>query len=127
MWSTSFLRYLCAQVTEQKGRNSYHTLPTKKRRNPEDKDKGADGIHARRNLVMEADKEELISLGKQVEDLHKTIQEKDEILQSFENLNSHISCVQEELVGLKHQSAEKDALLKATHLQLSDMKVSCLN
>lgn len=43
-------------------------------------------------MVMEADKEELITLRKQVEDLHKTIQEKDEILQSVENLNSQISC-----------------------------------
>ncbi|CAM8900216.1 unnamed protein product [Rhodiola kirilowii] len=121
---------LSNKLTEQNGRNVSQSVLTKKRRDPQDKDTSVDNFDGsgfsnatKGNSVMGADKEELNTLRKQVEDFHKTLLEKDQLLQSVENLNCQMSCVQEELVELKHQSAEKDALLKATQLHLSNIKI----
>ena len=74
-------------------------------------------------MASEKDKEELIALREQVEDLQRKLAEKDELLKSAEISKSQMSAVHDKLDELKQQAAEKDSLIKSTQLQLSDAKV----
>lgn len=120
-------------MTDPKGRNAAQSLPPKKKKDHGDKDlgKNANGnqdsdsfsIFSSRALTSEKEKEELVALREQVEDLQRKILEKDELLKAAESSKIQMNAVQLKLDELKHQAAEKDSLIKSTHLQLSDAKV----
>ena len=129
------IAFLLLQVTETKGRNTAQSIPTKKRRDHGEKDQSRNGsnnqdgcadsfsLFSSRAMASEKEKEELIALREQVEDLQRKIAEKDELLKSAEISKSQMSAVHAKLDELKQQVAEKDSLIKSTQLQLSDAKV----
>ncbi|CAK9312203.1 unnamed protein product [Citrullus colocynthis] len=118
---------------EQKGRNNGQSIPTKKKKDHGDKEQGhnvdnnadADGfsMFSSSSLVSERDKEELITLREQVEDLQKKLLEKDELLKSAEISKDQMNNVYAKLDALSLQSAEKDSTIKSIHSQLSDAKI----
>ncbi|KAL6318958.1 hypothetical protein AAG906_001431 [Vitis piasezkii] len=126
---------LSRRFSELKGRNTAQSIPTKKRRDHGEKDQGRNGsnnqdgctdgfsLFSSRAVASEKDKEELIALREQVEDLQRKLAEKDELLKSAEISKSQMSAVHDKLDELKQQVAEKDSLIKSTQLQLSDAKI----
>ncbi|GAV81800.1 hypothetical protein CFOL_v3_25253 [Cephalotus follicularis] len=120
----SFLR----KITDPKGRNATQSIPIKKRRdegkyagnNQEDE---SFSIFSSKSLASEKDKDELVALREQVEDLQRKLLEKDELLKSAETSSNQIYAVNAKLDELKHQALEKDTLIKSTRLQLSDAKI----
>ncbi|XP_058112475.1 protein MICROTUBULE BINDING PROTEIN 2C [Magnolia sinica] len=124
------------KIGDLKGRKIAQTGPSKKRRdlgendssknnNRDNQDGSVDdfSIFSSRAMALEKDKEDLIMLQKQVEDLQKKLLEKDEVLKSAENSMNQMSSVNVKLDELKRQVAEKDSLIKSAHLQLSDAKI----
>lgn len=121
------------KVTESKGRTAAQSIPTKKRRDPGDKDQGKNtsnnsdadnySVVSSRALAAEKDREELVMLKEQLEDLRIKLSEKDELLKSAEISKNQVNAVQAKLDELRHQASEKDSLIKSTQLQLSDAKV----
>lgn len=77
-----------------------------------------------RGLTSEKEREELVTLKEQVEDLQKKLLEKDELLKSAENSRNQVNDLKAKLDDLIHQASEKDSLLKSTQRQLSDAKVA---
>lgn len=122
---------LSKKVTGPKGRNASQSIPTKKRRDPEEKDQSkvtgnnldADSFSVFSSRAAEKDREELAMLKEQVEELRMRISEKDELLKSVEISKNQVSTVQAKLDELRHQASEKDSLIKSMQLQLSDAKI----
>ncbi|CAL5444819.1 unnamed protein product [Camellia sinensis] len=122
-------------LTEPKGRNVAQSIPTKKRREYADKDQGKiasdnqDGcsdsfsIFSSTTLPTEKDREELIALKEQVEDLQRKLLEKEELLKSAEISKTKMTSMNAKFEELKHQAADKDSLIKSTQLQLPDAKI----
>lgn len=79
-----------------------------------------------RALASEKEREELVILKGQVDDLQRKLQEKDELLKSAENSRNQMNDLKTKLDELIHQASEKDSLLKSTQGQLSDAKVPIL-
>lgn len=108
-------------------------LPTKKPRDQRDKDQNRNGENnqetddlsgiSSRALFSEKDREELVALRDQVEDLKRQLSEKDELLESAELLKNEMALINTKYEELKGEAAEKDSLIKSTQLQLSDVKV----
>ncbi|KAK6128119.1 hypothetical protein DH2020_038133 [Rehmannia glutinosa] len=104
------------------------TLQTKKHR---DQNRNADqdgcaenfSVFSSRTLLSEKDREELVALRDQVEDLKKQLSEKDELLKSAELSKSEMASIHVKYDELKNEAAEKDSLIKSTQLQLSDAKI----
>ncbi|XXG72738.1 hypothetical protein AAC387_Pa07g1768 [Persea americana] len=124
------------KITDPKGRRTAQTNPSKKHRDLGGNDLSRNmsrdregacaddfSIFSSRSLVVEKDREELIKLQEQVEDLLKKLEEKDEVLKIAENSLNQMSSVHVKLDELKRQVAEKDSILKTTHLQLSNAKI----
>eukprot|EP00262_Sarcandra_glabra_P007932 TRINITY_DN2106_c0_g1_i1.p1 TRINITY_DN2106_c0_g1~~TRINITY_DN2106_c0_g1_i1.p1 ORF type:complete len:355 (-),score=83.23 TRINITY_DN2106_c0_g1_i1:142-1206(-) len=124
------------KIAESKGRKTVQNITSKKRRdlgdndlsknmNIDDQEGGADdfSIFSTRALAVEKDREELIRLREQVEDLQKKLLEKDEVLKSTENSMNQMNSVHSTLDELKRQVAEKDSLIKSAQLQLSNAKI----
>ncbi|KAF7135232.1 hypothetical protein RHSIM_Rhsim08G0142100 [Rhododendron simsii] len=123
---------LYRKISDAKGRNAAQSIPTKKRRDPTDKDQGRNSsnnqdeccdsfsIFSSRALQSDKDGEELIALREQVEDLQRKLLEKDELLKSAEISKTQFSSIH---AKLEEQAAEKDSLIKSTQQQLSDTKV----
>ncbi|KAL3655272.1 hypothetical protein CASFOL_001058 [Castilleja foliolosa] len=108
------------------------TLLTKKQKDQGDNDRTAATLQggcaenfsiSSENLLSEKDKEELLALRDQVEDLKKHLSEKDELLKSAELSKSEMATIQMKFDELKNEAAEKDSLIKSTQLQLSDAKI----
>lgn len=109
------------------------SLPPKKKKDHGDKDLGKKAssnqdaesfsIFSSRALASEKEKEELVALREEVEDLRRKLLEKDELLKLAESSKSEMNAVQLKLDELKLQVQEKDSLVKSTQLQLSDAKV----
>ncbi|XP_002514605.2 protein MICROTUBULE BINDING PROTEIN 2C [Ricinus communis] len=124
---------LYKKMTDPKGRNASQSIPTKKKKEHGDKDRGKSGgnnqdsdnfsIFSSRSLASEKDIEELVTLREQVEDLQRKLAEKDELLKSAEISKNQMNDVHGKLDELKHQAAEKDSLIKSIQLQLSDAKI----
>ncbi|KAL8474782.1 hypothetical protein ACS0TY_031281 [Phlomoides rotata] len=74
-------------------------------------------------LLSEKDREELMALQAQVEDLKRQLSEKDELLKSAELSKSEMISIQKKIDELKIEAAEKDSQIKSTQLQLSDAKI----
>lgn len=123
------------QVADQKGRKIAQTNPSKKQRDVRNGDlsknirDNQDGcaddfsVFSSSSLAVERDREELITLREQVEDLQKKLLEKDEALKTAENSLNQMSFVHVKLDEMKQQVTEKDLSLKSAHMQLSDAKV----
>ncbi|KAL7114813.1 hypothetical protein ACP275_04G145100 [Erythranthe tilingii] len=74
-------------------------------------------------LLSDKDREELLALRDQVEDLTRQLSEKDELLKSAQLSNAEMVSIQTKFEQLQDEVAEKDSLIKSTQLQLSDTKV----
>ena len=64
--------------------------------------------------LSDKDREELVILKEQVEELQTKLLEKDELLRSAENSREQMNAFNAKLDELKHQASEKDSLLKYT-------------
>lgn len=116
-------------------RNATQSIPTKKHRDREDKDENkhvvdsqdgdADNVSlfSSRSFQLEKEREELVVLSEQVEDLQKRISQKDELLESAELSKNEMASMYTRLDELKNEITEKELLIKSTQLQLSDAKV----
>lgn len=107
-------------------------LPTKKPRDQGDKDQNRNEENNQETddlsvissrALSEKDREELVALRDQVEDLKRQLSEKDELLESAELLKNKMALINKKYEELKGEAAEKDSLIKSTQLQLSDVKV----
>ncbi|KAJ0105348.1 hypothetical protein Patl1_18954 [Pistacia atlantica] len=122
-----------SKKVDPKGRNVAQSLPPKKKKDHGDKDLGKNAnsnqdadsfsIFSSRALASDKEKEELVGLREEVEDLRRQLLEKDELLKSAESSKSEMNAVQLKLDELKLQVQEKDSLVKSTQLQLSDAKI----
>ncbi|XP_031287600.1 protein MICROTUBULE BINDING PROTEIN 2C [Pistacia vera] len=122
-----------SKKVDPKGRNVAQSLPPKKKKDHGDKDLGKNAnsnqdadsfsIFSSRALASDKEKEELVALREEVEDLRRQLLEKDELLKSAEISKSEMNAVQLKLDELKLQVQEKDSLVKSTQLQLSDAKI----
>ncbi|RWR94961.1 restin [Cinnamomum micranthum f. kanehirae] len=124
------------RIADQKGRKIAQTNPSKKRRDfgngdlskimsRDNQDGCADdfSVFSSSSLAVERDREELITLREQVENLQKKLLEKDEALKIAENSLNQMSSVHARLDELKQQVTEKDLSLRSAHMQLSDVKI----
>ncbi|KAL3343070.1 hypothetical protein AABB24_026897 [Solanum stoloniferum] len=116
------------KTSEAKGRNAAQS--TKKHRDQNknvggDQDGCSDNISmpSSRSYLSEKDREELMALRGQVEDLQKKLSEKDELLKEVEISKNEMASIYAKLDEMKKECAEKDSLLKSTQVQLSDAKV----
>ncbi|XP_057952387.1 protein MICROTUBULE BINDING PROTEIN 2C isoform X2 [Malania oleifera] len=115
------------KITEPKGKNAAHSIPSRKQRDRGDKVQGKSGVNNQEGCVdgfsifsSREDKEELILLREQLEDLQKKLLEKDELLKSAEIAENQMAAKLDEL---KHQAAEKESLMKSIQLQFSNAKI----
>ncbi|PIA63266.1 hypothetical protein AQUCO_00200945v1 [Aquilegia coerulea] len=111
--------------SELKGRKTSQSIPAKKRG-----DYGENGTSKKYSTdeysiltPRTSAGEPLLMLREQVESLQKKLLEKDELLKSTENTMGHMTSLQVKLDELNCRVAEKDALIRSVHLQLSDAKV----
>lgn len=116
---------LFKKINEPKGRNAAQSIPTKKRRDPGDKDqsKNASNNADADSFSSFSSRAELLMLKEQVDDLQRKLSEKDELLKSAEISKNQMNAVHVKLDELQHQAAEKDSLIKSTQLKLSDAKI----
>lgn len=71
------------------------------------------------------DKDEIVLLREQVDELQKQLVEKEEALRSAKSTVSEMNVVHSTVDGLKRQVAEKEALIKYANSQLHNAKVNC--
>ncbi|XP_047974523.1 protein MICROTUBULE BINDING PROTEIN 2C [Salvia hispanica] len=128
--NSSFTRRGSVVYTKRPSREALYkkSLPTKKPRDQGDRNAAnsqdtEDLSVSSRSMLSEKDREELVALRDQVEDLKRQLSEKDELLESAEHVKNEMASVQTKYEELKSEAAEKDSLLKSTQLQLSDAKV----
>lgn len=123
---------LSRKVNEPKVRNAAQSIPAKKRRDTVDKEQGKNGsgnnqdadnfsIYSSRGL--EAEREELVLLRAQVEDLQRKLLEKEELLKSAEVSKNQMTSVHAQVEELKHEASQKDSFIKSIQIQLSDAKI----
>lgn len=121
---------LYKKTFEAKGRNVAQPI-TMKKHSDQNKNVGCDQYGCAENVSMlssrsylsEKDREELMALREQVEDLQKKLLEKDELLKEVEISKNEMASIDAKLDEMKKEYAEKDSLLKLTQAQLSDAKV----
>lgn len=107
------------------------TLSTKKPGDQGDKDQNRNAANSQdtENLsvfssrLSEKDREELMALRDQVEDLKRQLSEKDELLEATELSKNEMASIHTKYDELQSEAAEKDSLIKSTQLQLSEAKV----
>ncbi|GER51807.1 movement protein binding protein 2C [Striga asiatica] len=76
-----------------------------------------------KNMLSEKDREELMTLRDQMEDLKKQLSEKEEHLKSLESSKRELAAIQTKLDEVRNEAAEKDSMIKSSQLQLSDVKI----
>ncbi|KAF7838557.1 Protein MICROTUBULE BINDING PROTEIN 2C [Senna tora] len=123
---------LSKKITDSKGRNVAQSIPTRKKDHGE-KEQGKNDsnnvdtdnfpMFTSRALTSEKEREELVTLKEQVEDLQRKLLEKDELLKSAENSRNQMNDLKAKLDELIHQASEKDSVLKSTQRQLNDAKI----
>ncbi|MCD9645980.1 Protein MICROTUBULE BINDING PROTEIN 2C [Datura stramonium] len=121
---------LYRKTSEAKGRNAAQSITMKKHKDQNknvgcDQDGCAENVSmlSSRSYVSEKDREELMALREQVEDLQKKLLEKDDLLKEVEISKNEMASIYAKLDEMKKEYAEKDSLLKLTQAQLSDAKV----
>ncbi|KZV21708.1 hypothetical protein F511_02866 [Dorcoceras hygrometricum] len=80
-------------------------------------------VYSSKSLLSEKDREDLIALRDQVDDLKRKLAEKDELLKSAEISQSEMASLSLKFDELKNEVTEKDSLIKSTQSQLSDAKI----
>ncbi|CAH9078600.1 unnamed protein product [Cuscuta europaea] len=100
-----------------KGRNTTQSISRKKKKENVGEDLSL------RSSIAEKEREELLALRDQVEDLQKKLLEKDELLKEVENSKIEIASLHSKLDGIQKEFDEKDSLLRSTQIQLSDAKI----
>ncbi|KAL5725757.1 hypothetical protein ACHQM5_008867 [Ranunculus cassubicifolius] len=116
------------KIQEPKGKKVAHFVPAIKQMNGGDNKKNKDGSVDDFSIIssrasMEKDREGLLALQEQVDDLQDQILEKDENLKSVQSSMSQMSIIHTKIDEVKRQIAEKDSLIKSAHLQLLDVNV----
>ncbi|KAK7330263.1 hypothetical protein VNO77_24452 [Canavalia gladiata] len=122
---------LSKRATDSKSRNVAQSIPAKQKKDHGEKEQGKNGsndadsysMFSSKAMASEKDREELVILKEQVEELQRILLEKDELLKSAENSRDQMNVFTAKLDELKHQFSEKDTLLKYTQDQLSDAKI----
>ncbi|PKI70336.1 hypothetical protein CRG98_009216 [Punica granatum] len=112
---------LSRKVLESKGRNAAQSMPNKKKRDHGDKEQGKNGsgndqedgdnflAFSSRGPAMEKEREELLLLRGQLEELQTQLSEKDDLLKSAAITQTKLETQLEEL---KRASADKDSFIK---------------
>ncbi|XP_042502557.1 protein MICROTUBULE BINDING PROTEIN 2C isoform X2 [Macadamia integrifolia] len=114
---------------ESKGRKAAQSIPIRKQRDIEDKDPSKNtspddfSLFSSKTLALEKDREDLIVLQKQVEDLQKKLLEKDELLKAEVSSKNLMIEAHAKIEEQRRLIAEKDSLVKSAHSQLSDAKI----
>ncbi|KAK4354243.1 hypothetical protein RND71_026437 [Anisodus tanguticus] len=117
------LNYL-SNTSEAKGRNAEHRDQNKNVGSNQDGCAENFSMSSSRSSLTEKDREELMSLREQVEDLRMKLLEKDELLKEAEILKNEMTQAYAELDAMKKDISEKDFSLKSTQVQLSDAQIS---
>ncbi|KAF8005765.1 hypothetical protein BT93_K0138 [Corymbia citriodora subsp. variegata] len=123
---------LSRKVNEPKVRNAAQSIPAKKRRDTGDKEQSKNGsgtnqdadnfsIYSSRGVA--AEREELVLLRGQVEDLQRKLMEKEELLKSAEISKNQMNSIHAQVEQLKHEASQKDSFIKSFQIQLSDAKI----
>lgn len=114
---------LYKKASEAKGRNT--TQQNFKRKENRSVGSNLDGCGdlLSRSSLSENEREELLALRKQVEDLQRQVLEKDELLKEFEDSKIEMASLHSKLEEIQKELAKKDSLLESTQIQLSDVKV----
>ncbi|KAI9088457.1 hypothetical protein K1719_029906 [Acacia pycnantha] len=121
---------LSKRIVDSRGRNVAQSIPTRKKKDHGEKEQGINNLDtdslpmfSSRALTSEKEREELVILKEQVEDLQRKLLEKDELLKSAENSRIQVNDLMTKLDELMRQGSEKDSLLKSAQRQLSDTKI----
>ncbi|KAJ8553747.1 hypothetical protein K7X08_024425 [Anisodus acutangulus] len=116
---------LYKKTSEAKGRNATTKHRDQNKNVGGDQDGFAENVSvlSSRSYLSEKDREELMALGEQVEDLQKKLSEKDELLKEVDISKNEMASIYAKLDEMKKEYAEKDLLLKSTQAQLSYAKV----
>ncbi|KAK4252557.1 hypothetical protein QN277_014542 [Acacia crassicarpa] len=120
---------LSKRIVDSKGRNVAQSIPTRKKKDHQEKEQGINNLDtdslpfSSRALTSEKEREELVILKEQVEDLQRKLLEKDELLKSAEDSRIQVNDLTTKLDELMRQASEKDSLLKSAQHQLSDTKI----
>ncbi|XP_021909553.1 uncharacterized protein LOC110823472 [Carica papaya] len=121
---------LSRKVNDPRGKSAAQSTLAKKKRDHGNKDQGKNGSTNQDGdpltispRALAAEREELIALREQVEDLRRKLVEKDELLRLAEISKVQMDSVHAKLDELRHRVAEKDALIRSTQCQLSDAKI----
>ncbi|CAN6447088.1 unnamed protein product [Victoria cruziana] len=126
-WRASQVIGLILGMTEAKGRKPVHFVPTKKQmetaHNNLDAVSDDFSILTAKSSISEKEREELILLREQVEELRQKLIGKEEVLKSAEESINRFSLALTEIGDLKHQIEEKDSLVRSVHLQLNETKI----
>ncbi|KAJ0967601.1 hypothetical protein J5N97_024518 [Dioscorea zingiberensis] len=109
---------------ELSGRKTIQTASIRKRRDNGDNEvDDSDGFSAISSKDGQKDKDEVITLLQEVNDLRKKLLEKEEALKSAEDLLNQMSTTYASLEELRSQVAEKDSLVKTSNLELYNVKI----
>ncbi|XP_047327344.1 protein MICROTUBULE BINDING PROTEIN 2C-like [Impatiens glandulifera] len=104
------------------GRNTGQSFPSKNRR---DQGENSSAIEdGGSSIEKEKEKEELIALKQQMEDLQQKLLEKDnEVVKSEQATKEQMNSIHSKLEEMRVQELEKDSILRSTQQQLADTKI----
>ncbi|KAM0943088.1 putative microtubule binding protein 2C [Dioscorea sansibarensis] len=111
------------QGSELRGRKTGQIGSARKRRDNGDNEEDYDGFSAISSKEAEKDRDEVIKLLQNVNELQKKLSEKEEALKSAEDLLNQMSTAYASLEDLRSQVAEKDSLVKSSNLELYNVKI----
>lgn len=115
------------KAQEPKGKKISHLIPAIKESDVGENKRSKDGsvddlnIASSKLSALEKDKEALSVLQEQVQCLQQKLLEKDELLKSAETSMNQMTFLYAKIDELKRQVAERETLIKAATLQLSDV------
>ncbi|KAM7279146.1 hypothetical protein ACFE04_006280 [Oxalis oulophora] len=110
-------------ANDPKGKNAQSITAKKIKDQPDKNSQDGDDFSILSSMPLSVERDELVALREQVEDLKKKLAEKDELLILAEMSKNQVNDINAKLDELKRQAVEKDSLLKSTQLQLSDAKI----
>ncbi|RAL41131.1 unnamed protein product [Cuscuta campestris] len=114
---------LYKKASEPNGRNTTQKISRRKENRSVGSNLDGCGDLSSRSSLSENEREELLALRKQVEDLQRQVLEKDELLKEFEDSKIEMASFHSKLDEIQKELAKKDSLLESTQIQLSDVKV----
>ncbi|KAH7674361.1 hypothetical protein IHE45_08G068000 [Dioscorea alata] len=108
--------------SELSGRKAGQIGSARKRRDNRDNE-DYDGLSTISSKDAQKDRDEVIKLLQDVNELQKKLSEKEEALKSAEDLLNQMSTAYASLEDLRSQVAEKDSLVKSSNLELYNVKI----